>query len=90
MHFPVRAVRGDEFQAWVKATRGVGPTLDGAAYAALARQSTKLPASTYGAVSPELFAQVVRQELAPGPGPGTDRGGAAEASTAGAPAKKGH
>ena len=25
MHFPVRAVRGDEFAAWVKATRGVGP-----------------------------------------------------------------
>ena len=90
MHFPVRAVRDDEFAAWVKATRGVGPSLDGTAYTALARQSASLPPSTYGAVTPELFAQVVRQELAPGPGPGTERGGAAEASKHPEPAKKGH
>jgi cytochrome o ubiquinol oxidase subunit 2 len=70
MHFPVRAVRDDEFAAWVKATRGVGPSLDGTAYTALARQSASLPPATYGAVTPELFAQVVRQELAPGPGAG--------------------
>jgi cytochrome o ubiquinol oxidase subunit 2 len=79
MQFAVRAVTADEFAAWVKATRGVGPTLDGAAYTALARQSTNLPPSTFGAVTPELFAQVVRQDLAPGPGPATERGGAAEA-----------
>ena len=53
-------------------------------------QSSSLPPSTYGAVTPELFAQVVRQELAPGPGPGTERGGAAEASKHPEPAKKGH
>jgi hypothetical protein len=41
-------------------------------------------------VTPELFAQVVRQELPPGPGPGTERGGAAEAPKAGEAAKKGH
>jgi cytochrome o ubiquinol oxidase subunit 2 len=79
MHFAVRAVSGNEFDAWVKATRGVAPTLDGAAYAALARQSTNLPPSTFGAVTPELFAQVLRLDLAPGPGPATERGGAAEA-----------
>jgi len=90
MHFPVRAVRADEFAAWIQATRGTGPTLDGAAYTALARQSTKLAPSTFGAVTPELFAQVVRQELPPGPGPGTERGGAAEAPKAGEAAKKGH
>lgn len=84
MHFQVRAVGAGEFANWVKATKGVGPTLDGAGYAELAKQSTKLPPSTFGAVTPELFAQVVRQELAPGPGPGTARGGAAEAP------KKGH
>ena len=89
MHFTVRAVHGDEFAAWVKATRGAGPTLDGAAYTALAKQSTNLPPSTYGAVTPDLFAQVVRQELAPGPGPGTERGGAAEAAKAHGPVKKG-
>jgi len=79
MHFAVRAVTGDEFAAWVKATRGVGPTLDGATYTALAKQSANLPPSTFGAVTPELFTQVVRQDLPPGPGPGTERGGAAEA-----------
>ena len=84
MHFQVRAMRGEEFAAWVKATQGVGPTLDGAAYTALAQQSTNVQPSTFGAVMPELFAQVVRQDLAPGPGPATERGGAAEAP------KKGH
>jgi len=83
MHFAVRAVRADEFDAWVKGTRGVGPTLDGTAYTALTRQSTNLPPSTFGAVAPELFAQVVSQTLAPGSGPATDRGGAAEASEKG-------
>jgi len=83
MHFAVRAVRADEFAAWVKGTRGVGPTLDGTAYTALARQSTNLPPSTFGAVTPELFAKVVSQTLAPGSGPATDRGGAAEASEKG-------
>jgi len=87
MHFPVRAVRADDFAAWVKASRGVGPTLDDAAYMALARQSTNLPASTFGAVTPELFAKVLRQELPPGPGPSTERGGAAEAPEA---PRKGH
>jgi cytochrome o ubiquinol oxidase subunit 2 len=80
MHFAVRAVSGDEFATWVKATKGVGPTLDAASYTALAKQSTNLPPSTFGAVTPELFTQVVRQDLAPGPGPATDRGGAAEAT----------
>jgi cytochrome o ubiquinol oxidase subunit II len=83
MHFAVRVVSADEFGAWVKATRGVGLTLDGAAYTALARQSTNLAPSTFGAVTPELFAQVVRQALAPSPGPATERGGAAEASEKG-------
>ncbi len=90
MHFPVRAVRADEFATWIKATRGVGPTLDGAAYTALARQSMNLPASTFGAVTPDLFAKVVRQELAPGPGPATERGGAAEAPETSQAPRKGH
>jgi cytochrome o ubiquinol oxidase subunit 2 len=80
MHFAVRAVSSDEFATWVKATKGVGPSLDAASYAALAKQSTNLAPTTFGAVTPELFTQVVRQDLAPGPGPATDRGGAAEAT----------
>ena len=75
----------NEFAAWVNATRGVGPTLDGKAYTALARQSANLPPSTFGAVTPQLFSQVVEHVLAPGPGPATERGGAAEATP-----EKGH
>ena len=84
MHFAVRAVGAAEFADWVKATRGAGPSLEPASYAALARQSANLPPSTYGSVTPQLFEQVVRQELAPGPGPETERGGSAEAP------RKGH
>jgi cytochrome o ubiquinol oxidase subunit 2 len=80
MRFAVRAVSSNEFAAWVKATKGVGRSLDAASYAALAKQSVNVPPSTFGAVTPELFSQVVRQEIAPGPGPATDRGGAAEAT----------
>jgi cytochrome o ubiquinol oxidase subunit 2 len=79
MHFAVRSVSLDDFTAWSSSKRGAGPTLDAAAYAALARQSTVSP-STYGSVAPGLFDQVVTQEIAPGPGPTTDRGGAAEHS----------
>ena len=79
MHFPVRSVSLDEFTAWSKSIRGAGPTLDAAGYAALARQGT-VPPSTYGAVTLGLFDQVVTQHIPPGPGPATDRGGAAEKS----------
>jgi cytochrome o ubiquinol oxidase subunit 2 len=79
MHFPVRSVSLEEFTAWSKSTRGVGPTLDAAGYAALARQGT-VPPSTYGAVAPDLFNHVVSQHIPPGPGPATERGGAAEKS----------
>jgi hypothetical protein len=36
--------------------------------------------STYGSVAPGLFDQVVTLEIPPGPGPATERGGAAEQS----------
>jgi len=79
MHFPVRSVSLDEFNAWARSTRGAGPTLDAASYAALARQGTA-PPSTYGAVDPSVFDKVVTQTIPPGPGPATERGGAAEQS----------
>ena len=79
MHFAVRSVTLDEFTAWSASKRGAGPTLDAAGYAALARQGTVQP-STYGSVAPGLFDQVVTQEIPPGPGPKTERGGAAEQS----------
>jgi cytochrome o ubiquinol oxidase subunit 2 len=79
MQFPVRAVSVAEFNAWSTSIRGAGPTLDAAGYAALAKQGT-VPASKYGSVAPGLFDQVVSQKLPPGPGPTTERGGAAEKS----------
>ena len=79
MHFPVRSVSVEEFAAWSRSIRGAGPTLDAAGYAALARQGT-VPPSTYGSVTPDLFEQVVTHKIPPGPGPATERGGAAEKS----------
>src|SRR6476620_7498352 len=46
MHFPVRAVRDDEVAAWVKATRGVGPSLGGPANTEQERKITNQPPST--------------------------------------------
>jgi cytochrome o ubiquinol oxidase subunit 2 len=80
MHFALRSVSAEEFAAWAGATRGAGPALDAAGYAALARQSIKVSPSTFGSVAPDLFDRVVRQELAPGPGPAVGRGGTAQAT----------
>jgi len=73
MHFDVRAVPPDQFAAWIDATRNTGPTLDAGSYAALARQSTNMPPSTFRAADPDLFQQIVTQKLPPGPGPQTGR-----------------
>jgi len=83
MHFAVRAVAANEFETWSNGQRGAGPTLDAAAYKKLTEQSINEPPSMFGAVTPGLFGQVVRQVLAPGPGPATDRGSAAEAPAKG-------
>jgi cytochrome o ubiquinol oxidase subunit II len=69
MHFDVQAVPPAQFAAWTSQTRGAGPALDEPAYAALARQSTKVAPFTYGAVSADLFEHIVQQRVAPGPGP---------------------
>ncbi len=73
MHFDVKAVPEDQFTAWANATRQTGPTLDAAAYNALAKQSVDQPPSTYRAVADGLFEQIVTQQLPPGPGPRTGR-----------------
>jgi cytochrome o ubiquinol oxidase subunit II len=69
MHFDVRAVSPADFAAWTDHTRSAGPTLDEAAYSALAKQSMNVPQSTYSSVSADLFEHVVQQRVAPGPGP---------------------
>jgi cytochrome o ubiquinol oxidase subunit 2 len=78
MHFDVRALDAEQYAHWVNATRDAGPTLDGAAYTALAKQSINVPPSTYASVDRDLFKRVLSQDLAPGPGPEVERHGAAE------------
>jgi len=69
MHFDAHAVSSATFAAWVGQTRRAGPLLDESAYAALAKQSSNLAPFTYRNVSADLFDHIVRQRLAPGPGP---------------------
>jgi cytochrome o ubiquinol oxidase subunit 2 len=73
MHFDVQAMPAERFSAWIDATRGTGPTLDAGSYAALARQSMNTSPFTFGSADPELFNQIVLQQLPPGPGPQTGR-----------------
>ncbi|CAH2406085.1 ubiquinol oxidase subunit II [Mesorhizobium escarrei] len=73
MHFDVQAVPAERFAAWIDATRNSGPSLDAESYAALARQSVNTTPFTFRAADPDLFQQIVTQQLPPGPGPQTGR-----------------
>ena len=64
MRFAVHAVPVGDFQSWVAQTRGAGPALDAAGYAALARPSKAVPPATYGAVEPDLFQRIVNETVA--------------------------
>jgi cytochrome o ubiquinol oxidase subunit 2 len=59
MRFKVQALPTEQFNAWVSGVRGSGPTLDGRAYAQLAKQSSYVAPITYGGVAPGLFDSVV-------------------------------
>jgi cytochrome o ubiquinol oxidase subunit II len=63
MRFVVKAVPTADFDAWIARTRGDGaaPKLDEARYAELAKPSSAVPATTYGAVAPQLFERIVDQ-----------------------------
>jgi cytochrome o ubiquinol oxidase subunit 2 len=69
MQFQVRSVPPAAFAAWVQGVRGAGPVLDRPAYAALARQSQRVPPAAYRAVDPQLFRAVSTQLIPPSPGP---------------------
>ena len=69
MHFDVRAVPSDQFDAWVNTTRGSGSTLDRGSYTELAKQTINVSPFTYRDVDPALFQQIVTQQIPPGPGP---------------------
>ncbi|MFL5257479.1 MAG: ubiquinol oxidase subunit II [Rhodopila sp.] len=76
MHFTVRAVPSDAFDAWVGSTRGTGPSLDQASYSNLQSQKSPVSPFTYRAVDPHLFEMISTQKIPPAPGPDTGRGGA--------------
>ena len=78
MHFAVRALSAEDFARWVNTTRERGPTLDTASYTALAKQSLDVPPSTFSSVERDLFQRIVSQNIAPGPGPDTEREGATQ------------
>jgi cytochrome o ubiquinol oxidase subunit II len=61
MRFVAKAVPAGDFAAWVAKTRGTGPALDNAAYAALAKPSEAVPPTTYRSVEPKLFDRIVNQ-----------------------------
>lgn len=58
-NFKVRAVTPAEFDAWIASVRQTPRPLDEAAYAALAQPSSKVPASYYSTVAPNLFASII-------------------------------
>jgi cytochrome o ubiquinol oxidase subunit 2 len=76
MHFAVKAMAADQFDAWVQKARSNASKLDKTSYTALALQSIRNPVAMYGGVDAGVFERVVRGELSPGPGPGTEDHGA--------------
>lgn len=75
MHFDTIAVQNTQFVQWAAGTRAQGPVLDRAAYGALLKQSQHVAPYTYRSVEPGLFGQVTAQELPPGEGPHSGKGG---------------
>jgi cytochrome o ubiquinol oxidase subunit 2 len=74
MHFVLRAVPQDAFDAWVAGARKDGPVLDRKSYTALAQPSERVSPFTYSAVEPGLFEAVATQKIPPGPGPSAEAG----------------
>jgi len=66
MHFDFRGLDAAGFEAWVRAAREAGGTLDRAAYRELARPGERGPVRRFGAVEPGLFAAVANRCVAPG------------------------
>jgi cytochrome o ubiquinol oxidase subunit 2 len=83
MQFEVKSVPAADFAAWTKTA--CGPALDQGTYAALARQSQRIPPFAYHGVDPALFQTIAAQKIAPGPGPEPENGSHAgrEVSTGG-------
>ena len=63
MYFNVEAVPADRFTQWVDAARSVGPVLDSQAYAGLVKPSKAVAPSTYRAIAPGLFGDIVKSAM---------------------------
>jgi cytochrome o ubiquinol oxidase subunit 2 len=59
MHFAVAAVSTQDFDKWVATARGDGPVLDAQAYADLAKPTAAVAPSTWRAVAPDLFDNIL-------------------------------
>lgn len=66
MGFKYHAVSDEEFEAWVKSTRGNVESLDRTSYVELEKQSEREPVRRYGKLDPELFEAIVNRCVAPG------------------------
>jgi cytochrome o ubiquinol oxidase subunit 2 len=84
MRFILRAVPADAYAKWIADTKSVGPILDTAAYATLAKPSKDAQPSTYKKVDRELFESIVSGAAPAVPGATGGPGGHDQA-----PAKKG-
>ena len=80
MHFDMRVVSADGFDAWVSATHNEHGVLDTAAYNELAKQSINVAPIAYSDVDGDLFKKIVTLDIAPGPGPSTERAGASQSA----------
>jgi cytochrome o ubiquinol oxidase subunit II len=73
MHFVVRSLPQDQFDAWIAGARRSGQSLDDATYRHLEQQSINDPERVYARVDVNLFHRIVDQELPPAPGPQSGR-----------------
>jgi cytochrome o ubiquinol oxidase subunit II len=73
MHFVVRSLPQEQFDAWIAGARRSGQSLDDATYRNLEQQSVNDPERVYGRVDANLFHRIVDQEIPPAPGPQSGR-----------------
>lgn len=75
MRFQAVAMPPQQFAAWTAQARAGGRVLDARTYPLLAKQSQDVKPLTIGAVQPNIFDAIVRQQLPPSAGPQEGRGG---------------
>jgi cytochrome o ubiquinol oxidase subunit 2 len=69
MHFQVRAAAADAFDQWVGDARNSTAALTRQSYDTLARQTLNVAPTTFRAIDPDLFRDIISQKIPAGPGP---------------------